>query len=285
CNNYSHSVERSTTQEEPKGRRARVGAWSDALVVEVASLAPRLHPLLRCPSPPIPRCRRRTRCSPRCPPGCLPPLPPPDSHSRRERTSWPMGRCPGGRSARCQARFSSMDAISSSMARLQAASPWASPSVASSSVRPRCSSSSSMLSRLTLLGQMMVEVETPGETPSPGPPRADDGGAGGVVPLLKGIILGSAWVTCLGESGPDTCSNQPRMHEMIHRFQYGHLSYKNTEVFTELVSDSVSFGGLLARPGAGPRHQVAWSTWSSSPALLRIGIFLILQKQIIWKFY
>ncbi|KAF7079270.1 hypothetical protein CFC21_083525 [Triticum aestivum] len=53
-------------------------------------------------------------------------------------------------------------------------------------------------SRLTLLGQMKMEDEIPGETPSPGTPGADDGGAAGIATLLEGIILGSAWVTCGG---------------------------------------------------------------------------------------
>ena len=40
------------------------------------------------------------------------------------------------------------------------------------------------------------EVETPGETPSPGPPGADDGGATDVTTLVEGTILGSAWLMC-----------------------------------------------------------------------------------------
>ena len=47
-------------------------------------------------------------------------------------------------------------------------------------------------SRLSLLGQMKMEVDPSGETPSTGPPGADDGGAAGIVTLLEGIILGSA---------------------------------------------------------------------------------------------
>ncbi|XBI29968.1 hypothetical protein VPH35_053822 [Triticum aestivum] len=51
-------------------------------------------------------------------------------------------------------------------------------------------------SRLSLIGQMKMEVETSGETPSTGPPGADDGGATDVAALVEGIISGSAWLTC-----------------------------------------------------------------------------------------
>ena len=49
-----------------------------------------------------------------------------------------------------------------------------------------------------MLGQMKMEDEISGETPSPGTPGADDGGTAGIATLLEGIILGSAWVTCGG---------------------------------------------------------------------------------------
>ena len=47
-----------------------------------------------------------------------------------------------------------------------------------------------------MIGQMKMEVETSGKSPSPGPPGADDGGASDVAALVEGITLGSAWLTC-----------------------------------------------------------------------------------------